>query len=865
MISNISVPRHFKNVQFDTLEKNIIVDRIFEEEVALKYRLYNSIFLTLPFQGISDTGNLLPLLHEACKSGLAAGKNPVEILNQFFTEHGAHFTESERLNMLFRFIQYIERQVVLFDALEDAAYEKIHGVSDQYSLQALMKSKSDPIARAQLCDYLNEYEVRIVLTAHPTQFYPGRVLSIITDLEKSIRENDLMDIQELLKQLGRTPFYNREKPTPLEEAVSLIWYLENVFYDSVGGLLTQIDEKVGAGFTNYRLLQLGFWPGGDRDGNPFVDAETTAEVGGLLRKAILRAYLNHLHKLKRRLTFPETEDRIRAMERTLEQMIQGGAGFESVDQFLNELYAVSEILEQQYESLYLDRWKDLIRRVKAFGFYFASLDLRQDSRVHHSVVMDIMKSQGHSDHYDSLSEDEALDFLLDCKLDMKFDELDEFTVRTLQSIRVLQSMQRENGELSAHRYIISNTQSAQNLAELMFLFRAAGYGGMDIPVDWMPLFETVDDLQNAPGIMTKMWNWKPYADHVAIRNGRQGIMLGFSDGTKDGGYLMANWGIYRSKEELTSVAREMGVDLVFFDGRGGPPARGGGKTHQFYASLGNTVENKAIHLTIQGQTISSNFGTIRASMHNLGQLLSAGLIGKFDEAQGPQWEPKHKELMEELSSKTYEAYLDLKNHPDFLDYLSEMTVLKYYGSTNIGSRPSKRSGSSKLNLADLRAIPYVGSWSQMKQNVPGFYGMGSVFESLAQSDRREEVTDLYNSVPFFRALLNNSMQSLAKANYPLSSYIQQDDRYGAFWKLLEEEFNRSKKQILDLTQMKELMEDAPTGRASIRLREEIITPLLVIQQAGLQSLLEGREYNKEWEKLIIRCFFGNINATRNAA
>lgn len=841
------------------------MDRIFEEEVALKYRLYNSIFLTLPFAGISDTGHLLPLLHNACDAGLKERKAPTEILDTFFEEHAHHLTEAERIGLMFRFVQYIERQVVLFDALEDAAYEKIHGVADQYSLAALFRERNNPTEQRQLRAYLNNYGVRVVLTAHPTQFYPGRVLSIITDLEKSIRDNNVHDVQELLRQLGRTPFYNREKPTPLEEAVSLIWYLENVFYHSIGELLSEIEEQLGSGFNNHHLLQLGFWPGGDRDGNPFVDAATTKATGALLRKSVLRSYLNHLHRLKRRLTFPETEERIRGLERQLEAMIQGETGM-SLEAFTEELEAIKEALVQGYDSLFVDRVDDLLRRVKAFGFYFASLDLRQDSRVHHSVVLDILCACGTMQEFEALNEEEAMDFLLETPLDFATEDLNEMSQKTLESIRVMKQLQAENGERAAHRYIISNTQSALNLAELMFLFRAAGYEGAEVPVDWVPLFETVDDLEAAPEIMNRLWDWEPWAKHTSARKGQQPIMLGFSDGTKDGGYLMANWGIYRAKEELTAAARERGHTLIFFDGRGGPPARGGGKTHQFYASLGNTVENSEIHLTIQGQTISSNFGTVRAAKHNLGQLLTAGMRGKLASDQSV-WTPENRSLMEELSSKTYQAYVDLKNHPDFLDYLSEMTVLKYYGATNIGSRPSKRSGGDqKLNLGDLRAIPYVGSWSQMKQNVPGFYGLGQIFQEMKDAGRQAEVRDLYLQVPFFRALLNNSMQSLTKANYPLSAYIEKDKQFGAFWKSLEGEYERSKERILDLTNMNELMDDAPLGRASIRLREEIITPLLVIQQAALLWLREGSTTQEEaLTKLVIRCFFGNINATRNAA
>ncbi|MCE2496509.1 MAG: phosphoenolpyruvate carboxylase [Flavobacteriales bacterium] len=841
------------------------MDQIFQEEVALKYRLFNSIFLTLPFAGISDTGHLLPLLHDSCDRGLAARLTPAEILENFFAEHGSQLTEEQQITLLFRFVQYIERQVVLFDALEDSAYEKIHGVADQYSLAALFKERTNPTEQCQLRAYMNQYGVRVVLTAHPTQFYPGRVLSIITDLEKAIRTNSLNEVEELLRQLGRTPFYNRERPTPFEEAISLIWYLENVFYHSIGELLTEISHQLGYGFTNSRLLQLGFWPGGDRDGNPFVDAETTRQTGAHLRKAVLRSYLNHLHRLKRRLTFPETEERIRELERTLEAMIQGEEGI-SVEEFTTRIETLRDILNEKYDGLFADRVDDLLRRIRAFGFYFASLDLRQDSRVHHTVVLDILSACGTMNDYEALGEMEAMDFLLSTPLSFDESDLDDMTRRTLESIRVMKELQEQNGVAAAHRYIISNTQSALNLAELMFLFRVAGYEGTEIPVDWVPLFETVDDLQKAPEIMNRLWDWKPWVEHTSARKGVQPIMLGFSDGTKDGGYLMANWGIYRAKEELTTAARDRGYTLVFFDGRGGPPARGGGKTHQFYASLGNTVENKEIHLTIQGQTISSNFGTVQAAKHNLGQLLTAGVRSKIT-AEGPGiWSEENRSVMEELSDRSYRAYLDLKNHPDFLDYLSEMTVLKYYGATNIGSRPSKRKSDNNLNLNDLRAIPYVGSWSQMKQNVPGFYGLGTVFEGMKEAGRLAEVRDLYHQVPFFRALLNNAMQSLTKANYPLSSYIANDAKYGAFWKNLEAEYLRTGELLLDLTNMNDLMDDAPLGRASIRLREEIITPLLVIQQAALLKLRNGEGANREaWEKLVIRCFFGNINATRNAA
>ena len=222
------------------------------------------------------------------------------------------------------------------------------------------------------------------------------------------------------------------------------------------------------------------------------------------------------------------------------------------------------------------------------------------------------------------------------------------------------------------------------------MLNLSGFGDV-LPVDVIPLFETVDDLQNAASVMRTLYSNTAYRNHVRQRKDKQTIMLGFSDGTKDGGYLMANWSIFKAKEELTAISREFGIEVIFFDGRGGPPARGGGKTHQFYASLGPTIEDKEIQLTIQGQTISSNFGTISSSQFNLEQLLSSGI--KNEVFQKDQLSDAHRVIMNDIANTSYETYVAFKNHEKFLPYLEKMSTLQYYAKTNIGSRPSKRSQS----------------------------------------------------------------------------------------------------------------------------------------------------------------------------
>ena len=287
----------------------------------------------------------------------------------------------------------------------------------------------------------------------------------------------------------------------------------------------------------------------------------------------------------------------------------------------------------------------------------------------------------------------------------------------------------------------------------------------------MPLFETIDDLKQAAAIMEELYALPEYRAHLERRKNKQTIMLGFSDGTKDGGYLMANWSIYKAKEELTLVSRKYGVNVSFFDGRGGPPARGGGKTHKFYASLGKNIANEEIQLTIQGQTVSSNFGTIDSAQYNIEQLINAGISNDLFASQLLTLDDAQKELIQQMSVISFDAYMELKNHPDFLEYLRHASPLQFYAATNIGSRPAKRGGSEKLLLENLRAIPFVGSWSQLKQNVTGYYGVGTAFRQMDEKGRWNEIKQLYDHSTFFKTLIGNCEMSMKKSFFPLKVFI----------------------------------------------------------------------------------------------
>ena len=851
----------------------------FNDKVLSRFNLYNSIFSTLPYESIANTGVMLPLFEAECVKGYEKNLNPSQIVENFFNLYMNQTDESEKISLLFRFIQYIERQVVLFDAVEDASFSLINNLDGRGTLRSLKEEVESKNKKPELKKYLSTFKVRPVLTAHPTQFYPGSVLGIITDLTEAVKINDLAQIKVLLSQLGKTPFFKNKKPTPYDEAVSLTWYLENVFYNSVSNIYKYVKTNIfdGNDFDN-DIINLGFWPGGDRDGNPFVTTKITLKTANKLRSDIIKNYYRDIRNLRRRLTFKNVESKVIDIENRLYRSIFNESKTPKISllELNDSLHQIKEILISEHNSLFLDELDDIIDKVKIFGYHFASLDIRQDSRIHSSAFSSIFKiaqktlNKLFPKNYLELNESDKIKTLSKIKGDISPELFEGLANSTLGSIRAMKEIQENNGEKACNRYIISNNQSALNILEVFTMFRLSDWENPT--VDIVPLFETVSDLKVAPMVMETVYNNPIYKKHLLSRKNQQTIMLGFSDGTKDGGYLMANWSILKAKEALTSISRKYGIKAVFFDGRGGPPARGGGNTHQFYSSMGTFVESDEIQLTVQGQTISSNFGTIQSCQYNLEQLLSSGIQNRVFNDSNSQSGKDDKKILDKLANISYKAYSDFKSHPKFVPYLEHVSTIKYYAKTNIGSRPSKRGNvDSKFDFSSLRAIPFVGSWSQLKQNVPGFYGVGTALKYYSDKKEFSKIKKLYKTSPFFRTLISNSMMSLTKSFFKLTAYMKNDPEYGEFWSLIYEEYKLTKKLILRLSGFNSLMENEPANKASIEIREKIVLPLITIQQFALRKIKEIENKNDKsedlevYEKMVTRSLFGNINASRNSA
>ena len=839
----------------------------FKKSVNNKFNVYNSLFLNLPYQNIENVGMLIPLLLHQCKNGLGAGKNPQDILEAFFANFANLDSERAQIDFMFRIIQYVERQVVLFDSVEDAAFPKMHEHSVSLSIKDYFELVDKHKSWDKVAEKLTNFSARIVLTAHPTQFYTPAVLDIISELRDLILEDRIDDIDITLQQLGLTSLLNAKKPTPLDEAKNIIYTLRNVYYEAVGSLYAYIKENIDdTRFENHNIIKLGFWPGGDRDGNPFVTAKITKEVADELRVNLMKCYYNDLKRLQQKLTFKHLQIHLKELRNNLYVAMFDTRKHIGYDDIIGPLQAIRDLLIDKYHGLYLKDLDRFIDQVKIFKTHFATLDIRQDHSAHTKVVEAVLKKNKLiKKSIGELTKARLKTILLkeDLRVHAK-DYKDPIVKDTIRNISQLKSIQRKNGEEGCNRYIISNSEDIFSVLFVYGLFRWCGWKSDDISFDIIPLFETMKGMETSEATMQSLFKITQYRAHLQRRGDRHTIMLGFSDGTKDGGYVKANWSIFKTKETLSRVCKKNGIKAIFFDGRGGPPARGGGKTHRFYAAQTKDIANHEIQLTIQGQTITSTYGTKEQFMHNSEQLLTAGLSNNIFGKENVISHESRK-LIEELSELSFDKYDALKHHEKFMPYLENMSTLKYYSNANIGSRPGKRGNKKKLELSDLRAISFVGSWSQLKQNVPGYFGIGTAIQTLKNQGKLRELKKLYRNIPLFKALMLNSMMSLSKCYFELTSYMKEDSEYGEFWNILYEEYKLSKKMLLLISGSKVLMEDEPVSRESIKIRENIVLPLLTIQQYALQKVGQKSEHLELYEKIVTRSLYGNINASRNSA
>ncbi|NQX93708.1 MAG: phosphoenolpyruvate carboxylase [Erythrobacter sp.] len=755
---------------------------------------------------------------------------------------------------------------------------------------AVAQLKSHGIEDGAILELLDSALIVPVLTAHPTEVRRKSVIDHRTRLaEMMARRDEAMaagqdleaieqEIERQIALLWRTRTLRRDKLNVTDEVDNALDFMRSVFLPVLPELYHSFEKSLSARPRSF--LRLGSWIGGDRDGNPFVTSESLEYALGRGAQTVLGHYLNELQNLGADLSIsselaeisPEVEELATAsgdtslhrQDEPYRRALIGIYGrvaatyeslcgavparpplvsrppYEGPEEFERDLRQISRSLaDLGGETMGLvGTLGRLIRAVQTFGFHLATLDLRQNSAVHERVVGELFAAAGVEADYLALKEDERV-ALLGAELAGKrplrtpWATYSEETQKELAIVDAAAEAHACFGPDCITQYIVSMAESVSDLLEVLLLLREVGlYQAGDqsrCPIAPVPLFETIGDLENAPGVMSAYFAIPEIAALTKTR-GSQEVMIGYSDSNKDGGYLTSSWMLARASEALAPVFSKAGVTMQLFHGRGGSVGRGGGSAFEAIRGQPHGTVNGRIRITEQGEVIAAKFGTVETAANNLEAMASATLLATL-EPQGiaPADYQRFANCMDAVSSKAFSAYRDLVyGTPGFVDVFRQMTPIAEIATLNIGSRPSSRKATNRIE--DLRAIPWVFSWSQARVMLPGWFGVG---HALGQFEDKGLLKAMAEQWPFFRNVMANMEMVLAKSDMAIaaeySTLVEDQDLAASVFAQIDDGWKRTSDALLEATQQSYLLEKTPKLDASIRLRLPYIEPLNLLQ------------------------------------
>lgn len=721
------------------------------------------------------------------------------------------------------------------------------------------------------------------------------------EIVRHIRET-IVAIWQTDETRDRRPTVLDEVDNGLYYFQSTLFALVPRIYEEVSQALAE--AYPGEPFDVPVFLQFGSWMGGDRDGNPFVTLDVTEETLRRQKRLVLQRYqqdlvelFHHLSMSVTRAGFSEAllqsieEDvarfgdegrsiveqyplepyrqKLSLMHRRLEvtareneqkwanrisvpssgspvdgEEEQGKSGaYPAAEAFLHDLALIRDsLLQHKGEVLVEGRLSRLIRRVRVFGFHLASLDVRQHAARHRSAMAEIVERYHLADGYVALPEEEKVALLTrEIRSPRPLTAVLDFSEETNEVVELFRLIRRARdviGPEAIQTYIISMTTDVSNVLEVLLFAKDAGLFGQ---LDVVPLFETIEDLHMAPEIMSGLFETDIYREHLVERDTHQQIMIGYSDSNKDGGFLRANWELYKAQRALAATCRAYDVQLTLFHGKGGTIGRGGGKANEAILAQPPESVRGRIRLTEQGEVISDRYANAAIAHRHLEQLVDAVLLSS-GKRPSLQQEDAWGRIMEALGERAYQAYRELVEHPNFLTYFHEATPIDQIAQLNIGSRPAKRRETEGID--DLRAIPWVFAWTQSRVNLPGWYGLGTALQAWLhdgdREDRRQQLSDMYLRWPFFRTVIDNAQMSLRKADMTIMSLystLTDETVRESVFDTIRDEYRRTEEMILTITGYNDLLDNEPWLQRSIRLRNPYVDPLNYMQVALLKRLL----------------------------
>ncbi|MBS0534325.1 MAG: phosphoenolpyruvate carboxylase [Proteobacteria bacterium] len=760
-----------------------------------------------------------------------------------------------------------------------------------------------------------------VLTAHPTEVRrkslldaEGAIADLLAEREslRSKRERARNDaaLTARVVQMWQTRLLRVSRLTVADEIENALSYYQTTFLREIPALYAELEERLGAG-PLAPFFRMGSWIGGDRDGNPNVDAETLKHAVGQQCETALRYYLDEIQQLGAELSMslalvncapdlaalaeqsgdndPHRQDQpyrrvLIGMYGRLAATLQALTGttaarlplvaaarpYASVKEFQVELAVIERSLRTHHgESLLAMRLAPLQRAVEVFGFHLATIDLRQSSDRHQETVAELLSAARVEEDYAALSEDQKRELLLRLLRDPRPLRLPGmvYSGRTQSELQVFMTaadVRASLGRESIRHYIISHTEAVSDLLEVLILQKECAMmhgalGDADATVDLIvvPLFETIEDLRNAERIMRDFFALPGIADLIRNSGGFQEIMLGYSDSNKDGGFFTSNWELYRASTALARLFAERdGIRLRLFHGRGGTVGRGGGPSYQAILAQPPHTVNGQIRVTEQGEVIASKYANPEIGRRNLEALVAATLEATMIEAENGLSD-RFFEAASQISKASMTAYRALVYETQgFVDYFFSTTPIAEIADLNIGSRPASRRATRAIE--DLRAIPWSFSWGQARISLPGWYGFGAGVEAFiaeAPAERKALLQTMYREWPFFRALLSNMDMVLAKTDLSLARRYAElatdHDTAAAIFATVEAEWQRTTGVLNELMGTRERLADNVTLARSIRHRFPYIAPLNHLQVELIRRWRSGTHDDKTRRGILI--------------
>jgi phosphoenolpyruvate carboxylase len=770
---------------------------------------------------------------------------------------------------------------------------------------AVERLKAHGVSGDDIIKLLDGALIAPVLTAHPTEVRRKSMIdhrNVIADL-MTLRDNGADETDEgepiddaIIRQIAllwQTRPIRRERLFVRDEIDNALSYFRDIFMPVLPTLYARWDRVLGQRVPGF--LRLGTWIGGDRDGNPFVQAEQLRTALRRSSGSALRIYLNMLHELGAQLSISSELAAVPAPVRDLAAASGDESSSRRDEPYRRAISGIYARVAASYEQLTgspaprpstvkgvpypdaaalledlatLERGMAmegngalasggplarLIRSVELFGFHLATLDMRQNSAIHERVVAELFKVAGVEADYAALDEEARVALLRrelanNRPLGSRFASYSEETATELAIVEAAAEAHRLYGPACINQYIISKAESVSDMLEVNILLKEAGLwqaaegdAPARAPIMSVPLFETIADLEQARGIMQAYFAL-PEIGAIVRERGHQEVMIGYSDSNKDGGYLTSTWSLYEASKALAPVFAEAGVAMQLFHGRGGAVGRGGGSSFQaILAQPAGTVQGR-IRITEQGEVIAAKYGTQDSARTNLEAMTSAALLASLEpELLSTADNERFTSAMSHISKDAFGAYRDLVYETDgFREFFRELTPIQEISGLKIGSRPASRSKSNKIE--DLRAIPWVFSWAQARVMLPGWYGVG---HALMGFEDKALLKDMAQVWPFLKASLANMEMVLAKSDLGIASHylpLVEDRTAGdAMFGRIKDGWQMAHDALLDITGQTHLLADNVALDSSIRLRLPYIEPLNMLQVELLKRHRAGED------------------------